>query len=346
MATPTPERTDPTPQATRDVAQLVGALIVLAGALGFSTKAILIKLAYQAQPGIDAITILAARMAFSLPVFLAVALWGLRRGAPGPKVGARDVPALALLGVLGYYGASLLDTAGLEYLSASTERVVLFVYPTLVVLIGAAFLRERVRPAVLGALVATYAGVALAVGAVGAQAGPGLARGAALVFGAALAFAVFMVTGVPVLRRLGAVRFTAWTMAAAGLATGAHYAAAHGAGTGAAMLNGRVLALCLAMALVATVLPAFLMAEGMRRIGAGRAAVIGTVGPVATIAMDHLVLGEAVTGPQAMGTALVLAGVLAVSLDRNDRSGGRERVPVSCPSAPRTAAAPGPAPGS
>lgn len=313
MAPPTQQRSDPTPHTP----QLVGALIVLAGALGFSTKAILIKLAYQAAPGIDAISILGARMAFSLPIFLGVALWGLRRGAAGPKVGARDLGVLALLGVLGYYGASLLDTEGLKYLSASTERVVLFVYPTLVVLIGAVFLKERVRPGVAAALAATYLGVALAVGARSGQVSPDLARGAVLVFGAALAFAVFMVTGVPVLRRLGAVRFTAWTMSAAGIAAAAHYAAVHGAGPTA--LNGRVLALCLGMALIATVLPAFLMAEGMRRVGAGPAAVLGTVGPVATIAMDHLVLGEAVTGPQAVGTALVLVGVLAASLNRRDR---------------------------
>jgi len=315
------------PQAnpTERKAHLVGALLVLAAALCFSTKAILIKLAYLAAPGVDAITILATRMAFSLPFFVAAALWSVRRGGTGPKVGGRDIAAVAALGVLGYYTASLLDTEGLKHLSASTERLILFVYPTLVVLIGAVFLGERVRPSVAVALAATYAGVALAVGAgpeaaraavpdmVGDGAGE-LALGAALVFGAALTFAVFMVTGVPVLRRVGAVRFSAWSMCAAAFAAALHFAAAHGVDFGG--MNAHALALCLAMGVVATVLPAFLMAEGMRRIGAGRAALLGTVGPVATIGMDHAVLGQAITAPQAAGTALVLLGVVAVSAGR------------------------------
>jgi drug/metabolite transporter (DMT)-like permease len=321
VATPQP----PTQSERR--AQLAGAACVLAAALCFSTKAILIKLVYRDAPEADAITVLAARMAFALPFFLAATLWGMRRGGAGPKVGARDVAAVAALGILGYYAASYLDTAGLKYLSASTERVILFVYPTLVVLIGAVFLRERVRPAVAVALAATYGGVALAMGAgpgtARAAAGPvaaggtgvppgSLALGAALVFGAALTFAVFLVVGVPVLRRVGAMRFSAWSMAAAALVSVAHYAAVHGLGAGTLGRDG--LALCLAMGLVATVLPAFLMAEGMRRVGAAPAAIIGSVGPVATIGLDHAVLGQVVTVPQALGTALVLVGVLAVSL--------------------------------
>lgn len=320
MATP-PQQTAPERRA-----RLAGAACVLGAALCFSTKAILIKLVYRDAPEADAITILAARMAFALPFFLAAALWGLRRGGAGPKVGARDVLAVAALGVLGYYAASLFDTAGLKYLSASTERLILFVYPTLVVLIGAVFLRERVRPAVAGALVATYAGVALAVGrgpetaraaagpAPGVAAGvPGdLAVGAALIFAAALAFAVFLVVGVPVLRRVGAMRFSAWSMTAAAVVSVAHFAAVHGLGAGT--LGPDALWLCLAMGLVATVLPAFLMAEGMRRVGAAPAAIIGSVGPVATIGLDHWVLGQAVTVPQALGTALVLFGVVAVSI--------------------------------
>jgi len=325
---PQPPSQVPPPEVAQEAAsarraQLAGAACVLGAALCFSTKAILIKLVYQAAPNADAITILAARMAFALPFFLAAAFWGLRRGGAGPKVGARDVAAVAALGVLGYYVASYLDTAGLKFLSASTERLILFVYPTLVVLIGAVFLRERVRPAVAGALVATYAGVALAMGRgpeiARAEAGPvtggvpgDLALGAALVFGAALTFAVFLVVGVPVLRRVGAMRFSAWSMTAAALVSVGHFATVHDLGTAA--LGRDALLLCLAMGLVATVLPAFLMAEGMRRVGAAPAAIIGSVGPVATIGLDHTVLGQVVTLPQALGTALVLAGVVAVSI--------------------------------
>ncbi len=325
MATPPQTNRSETPESARPserATHLAGAALVLAAALCFSTKAILIKLAYLAAPGADAIAILAARMALALPFFVAAALWSARRGNGKAPVGGRDMVAVAALGLLGYYAASLLDTEGLKHLSASTERLILFVYPTLVVLIGAVFLGERIRPAVAGALAATYAGVALAVGygpgARGDLSAAEMAIGSAEVFGAALAFSVFLVTGVPVLRRVGATRFSAWTMCAAALGAMTHFTVVHGAGT--AGLNAKALALCLAMALIATVLPAFLMAEGMHRIGAGPAALIGTVGPVATIGMDHAVLGQAVTGPQAVGTALVLAGVVAVSVRRREGS--------------------------
>jgi drug/metabolite transporter (DMT)-like permease len=303
--TPQPEhRSDnPNPRA------LAGALLVLAAALAFSTKAILVKVTYAAAPGIDAVTIMAARMAFGLPCFLGLALWAARRGGTGPRTTGRERLALVVLGLLGYYAASLMDTAGLRYISAGTERLILFVYPTLVVLIGAVFLRERLRASTVAALAATYAGVALAIGAGAPTESRDLALGSVLVFGAALSFAVFIAGGTPLIRRLGAMRFTAWTMTVASGATALHYLVLHGPAL--AGLPPKALGLCLVMALVSTTVPALLMAEGIRRIGAGRAAVIGTVGPVATIGMDHLWLGQAFGTTQMAGTALVLAGVLA-----------------------------------
>lgn len=297
---------------------LAGTLMILGAALAFSTKAVLVKLTYAADPGLDAVRIMALRAAFSVPFFLGVALWtargnGRRNGSGGRPMAVREWLGVAGLGVLGFYLAALLDTAGLAYVSAGTERLVLFVYPTLVVVLGALFLGERIRPPMVLALGVTYAGVALATaGRAGLE--PDLARGVALVLGAALSFAVFTAWGARLIGRVGSARFTAHAMTAAGAATAVHYLLAHGASPGG--VTRQVALLCLAMALVATVLPAFLMAEGIRRVGAGPAAVIGTVGPVVTLGLDRAVFGQTVSGLQLAGTVLILAGAAAVGRAR------------------------------
>lgn len=293
----------------------VGTVLVLGSALAFSTKAIFVKLAYVAGAGIDAVTILTARMAFGLPFFIAAAVWSARRARRAGRPGTwRDRLGAAGLGLLGFYLASLLDTAGLEYISAATERVVLFVYPTLVVILGAVFLKERPGPRLLSALAATYAGLAVAVAADRAGGDAALARGAVLVFGAAAAFAVYSVAALGFVRRMGTLGFSAWAMSAATAATALHFAVLHGPTL--AGLTPRALLLCLAMALVATAVPAVLMTEGLRRVGPGRAAILGTIGPVATLGLDHAVLGTPVTAAQTVGTLLVLAGVVAAGRAR------------------------------
>jgi drug/metabolite transporter (DMT)-like permease len=290
--------------------------MLLGAALAFSTKSVLVKLTYAADPGLDAVRIMALRAAFSVPFFLGVALWTARRSGNGtglPPMTAREWLGVAALGVLGFYLATLMDTAGLAYVSAGTERLVLFIYPTLVVVLGAVFLGERIRRPLALALAATYLGVVLAAaGRIGME--RDLARGVTLVLGAALSFAVFTAWGARLIGRVGSARFTAHAMTAAGAVTAVHYLLAHGPDPGGA--TRQVVLLCMAMALIATVLPAFLMAEGIRRVGAGPAAVMGTIGPVVTLGLDRVVFGETVGALQLAGTVLILAGVLAVGRAR------------------------------
>jgi drug/metabolite transporter (DMT)-like permease len=295
---------------------LIGMSMVLLAAFGFSAKAILVKIGYQWQPGLDPIVLMALRMGFSLPLFLLVAHWNNGRGS-ATKPRRRDWLSLLVVGLLGYYLASLLDFTGLQYISAGLERLILFVYPTLVVLLSALFLGRAIGRRELIALLLSYAGIAIVYGqqlGTGPPGGEGAtAWGALLVFASALSFALFIMGSGELIRRFGSVRFTTGSMSVAAVAVLLHYGMSY-AGTPAGIgylldLPAGIYGLALLMAVASTVLPAFLMSAGIHRIGAGRAAIVGGGGPVMTLVLAWIVLGEVMTPLQLFGTGLVLAGV-------------------------------------
>ena len=285
------------------------ALVVLA-ATGFSAKAILIKFAYRWP--VDAVTLLGLRMALALPFFLIAAWWSTRAAAQ--RLSPREGLALLGLGLCGYYLASLFDFLGLQYVSASLERLVLFLYPTLVLLLRRAFGYRPGRREWL-ALALSYAGIALVVAAegVGTQP-PGYWLGVALVFASALAYAVYLVGSGPMIGRLGSLRFTALAMLVSTGGVLVHYLLAEGLRL--PQVAAPVWGLALAMALVSTVLPTFLMSAGIRRLGSSRAALVGSIGPALTIAMGAAFLGESILPLQWLGAALVVGGVLLVGSGR------------------------------
>jgi len=287
----------------------IGVACALAGSVAFSGKPVLVKAAYV--HGIDTTTLLTLRMLFAAPLFMLMALWAGRMTEP---VSRREIAALAGLGFLGYYLGSFLDLAGLQYVSAGFGRLILYLYPTLVLLLSAAFLRQPLRAPQLLSLALSYAGIVLVfseevkiAGAAGQT-----AIGALLVFGSAVTYAVYLVTGSRLVHKFGSMRFSAY---ASLIATGfvlAHFTATRP--LEALHAGPEVYALVAVLAVFSTVLPLWLMAEGLRRIGASQVSLIGCIGPVATLAFAALFLGEAVTGMQLAGAALVLAGVLIISL--------------------------------
>lgn len=294
---------------------LLGSALIVLGAIGFSAKSILIKLAYADSPQVDAITLMTLRMLFALPFFLAVALW---RGKVADSTRRReDWVALLFLGVIGYYLASLLDFKGLEHISAGLERLILFLYPTFVVLLTALFYRRRINGAQSLSLLLSYAGIGLVYGTQPMAASPNITLGALLVFGSAVAFAVYMTASGHYIPRFGSRRFTAYSMSVACGVTIAHFVLTKPVAQLA--VSSDVLLLAVGLALISTVLPAFLMNAGIRRIGADRAAIVGTVGPVSTLVLAYFVLDEFMGLPQVLGAALVLCGVLLISLTK--RSG-------------------------
>jgi drug/metabolite transporter (DMT)-like permease len=286
-------------------------LLVLASAVFFSTKSIFIKLGYRES--VDPVTLLTLRMGLSLPFFLAMGLWAGRRENSSPLT-PRDWGALALLGIGGYYMAALLDFLGLQYISAGLERLVLFLYPTFTVLITALWLKRPVSGHTWLAIAVSYMGMALVVWPDLHHSSGQLALGMTLVLGSSLTYALYLVGSGEMIQRIGANRFTGIALSIACLAGGLHFLLANP--LSALQLSPQVWMLGLTLAIVCTVLPATLLTNGIRHIGATQAALIGAVGPVSTLFLGYLVLGETLGWLQGMGTMLVLGGVLMVSRQR------------------------------
>jgi len=287
----------------------IGPACAVVGTLGFSFKAILIKLAYAAAP-VEAITLLALRMLYSAPFFVAMAWWASRGAAP---VARRDWIAIAWLGFVGYYLASLLDFMGLAFITASLERLILFLYPTMVVLLSAFWLGKPITRTTVIALALSYAGIVLAFWHDLAVSGSAAATltGGALVFGSALAYALYLVGAGGVIGRIGSMRFIALAMLVSTVFVLAHFALARPAT--ALDVPGSIHSLALAMAIFSTVIPTWLVAEAIRRIGANRTSLVGSLGPIFTIGLAALMLDEPVHVVQLAGAALVVAGVLLIS---------------------------------
>jgi drug/metabolite transporter (DMT)-like permease len=290
-------------------AERLGIALAVLAALGFSFKAIFVKLAYAAAP-VEAVTLLSLRMVFALPVFLWV---GFVASRSAPPLTRRDGAMLVVLGLLGYYASSMLDFLGLQYISAGLERLILFTYPTLTVLIGVFFMDKTLEKRQIGAVVLTYAGIGLAFAHDLQVAGDmkTVLVGAAFVFGSALTYAMYSAGAEPAIRRLGSARFAALAMLVSTTATQIHFFATQ-------PLTAFVQPLPIygygaAMALFSTVLPVFWQSAAIRRIGSARAVLIGTLGPVLTIFFGWWLLAEPISAAQLVGAGLVLAGVLLVS---------------------------------
>ena len=284
------------------------------GTLVFSFRPILVKLVYITYPPITPVTLLFLRMSISLPFFLAVAWW-LRRDEP--QLTSLDWAKVAALGFIGYYAASFLDFIGLKYVGAGVGRLILYLYPTLVLLISFLFLHRRPTRRQLGALVITYAGVALILSSQlhgGAEERLFL-LGALFVFASSLFYATYLVASAELVKRVGSMRFTAYSMAVATLPALAQFFAIEPM----SMLDlpGKIWLYAILLATFTTVLPLFIQAEALKRIGAAEFALIGALGPVSVAVTSALGLDEQFTLAQAFGGALVIFGVLLVSIKRN-----------------------------
>ena len=302
------------PLSHRPEAAWLGPACALLGALGFSGKAIFAKLAYAASP-IDAVGILALRMLFSIPFFVAMIWWTRRDRALAP-LSRSDWITIVWLGFIGYYLASFLDFWGLEYISAGLERLILFLNPTIVVLLSVIVLKQSISRRTVAALALTYAGILLVFAhdlSMTADVAAVLIGGG-LVFASAVVYAVYLVGNGEIIRRVGSVRFTAYAM----IASAAFVLLQFVLTRPVASLDLPVTAYWMTggMALFSTALPIWLTNEAIHRIGAGRVAMIGTTGPILTIGMGALFLGEAITLIQLAGAALVTAGVVLVTFVR------------------------------
>ena len=289
-------------------AHRTGVVLAVVAALGFSFKAILIKLAYPY--GVDPVTLLALRMAFALPVFLWV---GFTSSKNAPALSRRDWLTVAALGALGYYGASILDFLGLKYISAGLERLILFTYPTLTLLLGVVLHGRAITRREGLALALCYAGIAAAFVHDLQFAGDTSAVwiGGGFVFASSVSYALYLSGSAGMIAKLGAARFTALAMLVSTAATGGHFLATQP--LTALVQPWQVYALGAAMGLFCTVVPVFAQSAAIRRVGSGQAALVGMVGPLLTIVFAWFLLDEGFSTAQMIGVVLVIAGVAAVS---------------------------------
>jgi drug/metabolite transporter (DMT)-like permease len=275
----------------------------LIGSIAFSGKAIIVKLAYR--HGVDAVTLLMLRMLFALPLFVLLAWWA---GRGKPALTRRDWQVVLGLGFSGYYLASFLDFVGLGYVSASFERLILYLNPTIVLAMGVVLFKRRVTAGQIAALVLSYAGVLLVFGHELKLEGSHVVLGALLVFASAVSYATYLVYSGEEVKRLGSLRLTGLATTVACVLCIGQFVLLRPLGSIVDVATP-VLWLSLLNATACTFAPVILVMMAIERLGATMAAQTGMVGPMSTILMSVLILGEPFTPWVAAGTVLVLAGV-------------------------------------
>jgi drug/metabolite transporter (DMT)-like permease len=280
----------------------VGLALAMVGAVAFSGKAIIVKLAYR--HGVDPVTLIMLRMLFALPIFLIIAWWASRGKPPLTR---KDWLGVLGLGFTGYYLSSFLDFAGLQYISASLERLILYLNPTLVLLLSWLFYRQRISLRQLLGMAISYAGVVLLFGHEITAQGSHAAWGALLVFLSASTYALYLVYSGEMVRRLGAIRLVGLASTVACLCCILQFVLLRPLTL--EHVASEVMWLSLLNATVCTVVPVLLVMMAIERIGASMTAQTGMIGPISTILMGVVILGEPFTVWVAAGTVLVLAGI-------------------------------------
>ncbi|MEI6947282.1 DMT family transporter [Paraflavisolibacter sp. H34] len=288
-----------------------GFLIAFAGAVLFSTKAIFVKKAFE-QIQVDPLTLLTIRMLFALP-FYVVTAWVVRRQEPGVRMSGRQWLAILWLGIMGYYLSSLFDFIGLKYISAGLERLILFLYPTFALLINRYVYKQPLHRNQQLALLLTYAGIGLAyIGELQIDtSNPNFFLGSFLIFLCSITYSFYIVGSGRIIPQVGATKFTAYAMMAATAGIFVHFALSR---PWSDLQSGATLWWYgIALAVIATVIPSFLLSLALKRIGSNNTAIVSSIGPVSTIVQAHYFLGEQIFPGQLVGTVLVVAGILMLS---------------------------------
>jgi drug/metabolite transporter (DMT)-like permease len=281
---------------------LPGVLLASVGAIAFSGKAIIVKLSYRY--GVDAVTVIMYRMLFALPLSLTLAWWS---GRGKPALTLREWRLLIALGFSGYYLASFLDFAGLQYVSASLERLILYLNPTIVLAVGLLMFKRRVTRMQWMALAISYIGVLVVFGHDASIGGKNTALGALLVFCSAISYALYLVFSGEAVRTIGTLRLSGVaTSIACVLCIGQFFVLRPAA---AMIVPPPVIWLAMVNATLCTIVPILLVMMAIERVGAGLASQAGMIGPVSTVALSVLLLNEPLTVWMLAGTVLVLSGI-------------------------------------
>ncbi|GAB2817677.1 DMT family transporter [Ferruginibacter profundus] len=294
-----------------------GFIVTFIGAVLFSTKAVIVKKAF-ADIKTDALSLLAVRMICAVPFYLVIAFYKTNQGE-NKKLTIKQWWFLIVLGLSGYYISSFLDFVGLQYISAGLERLILFLYPTITMLITTLFFKQKVSTVQKMALLLTYAGTAIAFyGELKLDTGNvNFYYGSLLIFLCAITYGFFVAGSGQLIPQIGATKFTAYAMTVAAAAVLLHF-----------VMNGNFTVIesgstkfwqyGIFLAVVATVIPSFLISEGLKKMGSNNVAIVSCIGPVSTIIQAHFILGEQIFTAQIVGTILVIAGVVMIGWKRNE----------------------------
>ncbi len=292
-----------------------GYVFAALGAMLFSMKAVLVKLAYLPTGGLtandlDAITLIALRMGFALPIYIGILIYSLRKD--GGAIPRKHILQAALLGVMGYYVCTFLDFTGLKYITAQLERLLLFTYPVFVVILGALFFGGRIGKGGIIAIILAYSGLGIVFVGGDIATGLNVPLGSALLLCAAVLFGLFQLLAKRLIDKVGSRIFTCLAMIGAGTAILTHftiYSLSQDGIVEALTLPPRIYLIGAAIAFFSTILPSFLINVAMGRIGAQTVAVMGMVGPLATIVAAIAVLGEPFSFWDGVGTVVTLSGI-------------------------------------
>lgn len=295
----------------------IGVVICLLGAVCFSTKAIFVKLAYR-DTHIDAVSLLALRMIFSLPFFLISAGVSSSKES-NVRFTTKQWLYVALIGCLGYYISSLLDFLGLQFVTAGIERLILFIYPTLVLLLNSLLFKQKIKPIQWLAVVVTYIGLSLAFfGEVdfNSTQSENFIWGSFLIFVCAFTYAAYIVGSGKLIPIVGAIKFNSYAMSFACAGVLLHFLATSEQSLLA--LPTQVYIYSFLMAILSTVIPSYLITLGIKRIGSDNAAIVGSIGPVSTLILAYFFLNESIFALQIVGTSMILFGVLLISKGKKE----------------------------
>lgn len=292
--------------------QLIAVIVAIIGIVFFSAKAVIVKLAYEYD--VPAVSLLLLRMSFALPVYLVIAL--IKRPSAPEKITSNDYLWLFAFGFIGYYLASLFDFLGLQYIKASLERIILFVYPTLVILITWLFFKKVPTKIQVAAILVTYAGIFITFSdELGVAGGRQAMLGGGLVFMSALTYAAYLVGSGYLIPKFGVVVFTSYAMIVSCICVVLHYSLTS---TDDILSYPReVYLLGFLMAMISTVIPSYMISYAIKHLGASNFSIIGSLGPISTIILANIFLGEILTIMQVAGAAVVIFGIILVSRKRD-----------------------------
>ena len=282
-----------------------GFLFAVGSAALFAIRPIFVKLVYA--EGVDSTTLIALRMLFSVPVYLVLLVLFLRDPALRERLNTRLIIKAGAVGMLGYYAASFLDLLGLQYVTAQLGRMILYSYPTFVVLLGAAFFGERITLKIVLSLIITYSGIAVIFGHDLTKFGNDVITGGLFILGSAITFSLYLLFGKNLINQLGSRIFTCIALISASIGILLHFAVTHSPAD--ANVGSHALFLILIIAIFCTVIPTFFTTAAVARIGADKTGIIAMVGPAFTSIFAVVILSEAFTIYHLIGIVLTVFGI-------------------------------------